>query len=74
MEYNNLNGENNRPKSKRQQELDNLRGNIILKLISKVFGVAVPIVTIWGLSQFLMGPYALSANEDCFAVEYPNNN
>ena len=57
MEYNNLNGENNRPKSKRQVELDTLRGNMLLKLVSKVFGVAVPIVTLWGLYNFLMGPY-----------------
>jgi hypothetical protein len=74
MEYNNLNGENNRPKSKRQVELDTLRGNMLLKLVSKVFGVAVPIVTLWGLYNFLMGPYSLSAQDDCLAVEYPNNN
>ena len=74
MEYNNLNGENNRPKSKRQAELDALRGNIVLKLISKVFGVAVPIVTLYGLYMFLFGPYSLSAEGDCYAVEYPNNN
>jgi hypothetical protein len=44
-----------------------------LKLFSVTSGLAVPIATLYALSMFQFGSYALSDEASCYAVEFPNN-